>query len=55
MRHKLLDKQLYDKKALIAATQYLEKKAFQKNTVNIPLVIAVFGIVFFIAFFLFIR
>lgn len=55
MKHRLHDQYFYDKKALLAATKYLEKKELVKNTINKPLVIAIFGIIFFIAFLLFVR
>ena len=55
MKLRLHDQYLYNKKMLLAATTYLEKKDLIKNTINKPLVIAVFGIILFITFILFVR
>lgn len=55
MRLKLLEESHFQKLATTAANTYLEKNLFKKNKVNVPLVIAVFGIILFITFVLFVR
>lgn len=55
MRQKLLEESTFQKNSLQAANLYLQKISIKKNTVNVPLVITVFGLVFFIAFLLFVR
>jgi len=55
MRLKLLDESRFQKFATTAANIYLEKKLLKKNKVNVPLVVAVFGIILFVTFVLFVR